>query len=66
MQAQPGDRIVVESTALDRPRRIGEILEVLGTDNTPPYRVRWSDGAESLLYPGPDARVETFSDCPTP
>lgn len=58
MQAQAGDRIVVESSAVDRPRRIGEVLDVLGEDSAPPYRVRWSDGVVSIVYPGPDAQVK--------
>lgn len=59
MQAQAGDRIVVESSAVDRPRRIGEVLDVLGEGSAPPYRVRWSDGVVSIVYPGPDAQVKT-------
>ncbi len=26
-------------------------------DGAPPYRVRWSDGHEGLVYPGPDAHI---------
>ena len=61
MQARAGDRIVIESSAVDRPRRIGDVLDVLGEGSAPPYRVRWSDGVISIVYPGPDARV-TASD----
>lgn len=57
MQANRGDRIVVESAVLDRPRRHGEVLEVLGSGDEAQYRVRWDDGHESIFYPGPDARV---------
>ncbi len=59
MQAQVGDRLVVESNRVDSPRREGEILEVQGEDGGPPYLVRWSDGREGLSYPGPDAHVVT-------
>lgn len=59
MQAQVGDRLVVESNRVDSPRREGEILEVQGDDGGPPYLVRWSNGHEGLTYPGPDARVAT-------
>lgn len=58
MQAQTGDRIVVESAAVDRPRRVGEVLDALGEANAPPYRVRWSDGVVSIVYPGADAHVD--------
>ncbi len=37
---------------------LAEIIEVRGPDGTPPYVVRFSDGHESLVYPGPDAIVE--------
>lgn len=62
MRAQIGDRIIVESSAIYRSRRSGEIVEVFGPDEAPPYRVRWSDGEESIIYPGPDVRVEIVSD----
>lgn len=59
MRASVGDRLVIKSHSLGRPVRDAEILEVLGKDGGPPYRVRWSDsGRESVLYPGPDAAVE--------
>jgi hypothetical protein len=37
---------------------VGEILEVRGPEGAPPYRVRFSDGHEGLVYPGPDSLVE--------
>lgn len=38
--------------------RVGEVIEVRGSDGEPPYLLRFSDGHESLVYPGPDAVVE--------
>lgn len=38
--------------------RQGEIIEVRGPQGSPPYVVRFDDGHESLMYPGPDAIVE--------
>jgi len=58
MKAQVGDHLVQESGRVDTPRRIGVITEVHGSDGAPPYQVRWPDGHESLVFPGPDARVE--------
>lgn len=57
--ASVGDRLVVEAAVVDHGRRHGEVLEVLGhgTDELR-YRVRWSDGNESIYFPGPDAHVE--------
>jgi hypothetical protein len=57
MKAEIGDRIVVASGTLHRPIRDGEILQV-GEGGGGPYLVRWSDGNESLFFPGPDAHVE--------
>ncbi|CAA9351424.1 MAG: hypothetical protein AVDCRST_MAG72-1447 [uncultured Nocardioidaceae bacterium] len=57
MRARVGDRLVVESRAVDVPRRDGEVVEVHGEDGAPPYLVRWSDGHEGLTFPGPDAHV---------
>ena len=57
MQAMTGDRIVVESGAVDSPRRHGEVVEVIGDGERQHYRVRWDDGHESVYFPGPDARV---------
>lgn len=48
---------MVESRTVDTPRREGEILEVQGENGAPPFVVRWSDGHEGLVYPGPDAHV---------
>ena len=57
MHANVGDRLVVESARVDSPRREGEVLEVRGADGGPPYVVKWSDGHEGLMFPGPDAHV---------
>jgi len=57
MQAEPGDRIVIETVTLDAPRRSGEVLEVIGQGERRHYRVRWQDGHESVYFPSPDARV---------
>lgn len=34
-----------------------EIIEVLGPNGTPPYRVRAEDGHEAIMSPGPDTAV---------
>jgi hypothetical protein len=58
LNADVGDQLVIESSRPDMPRRHGEILEVHGEAGAPPYVVRWSDGRESAVYPGPLARIE--------
>jgi len=57
VEANVGDQLVIESNKVDSPRKIGEVLEVHGPEGTPPYVVRWADGHEVLMFPGPDAHV---------
>ncbi|WP_378742233.1 DUF1918 domain-containing protein [Nocardia brasiliensis] len=58
MYATVGDRIFLGDASATSPReRLGEIIEVRGPDGQPPYLVRFSDGRESLVNPGPDAVV---------
>jgi Domain of unknown function (DUF1918) len=58
MKAHLGDRLVLEGTHVDDPRRIGIIIEIHHPDGSPPYLVRWLDDGETLVFPGPDARIE--------
>ncbi len=57
VKAAVGDRLVVNATHVDGAVRDGEVIEVRGPDGQPPYLVRWSDGHEGLVYPGPDAHI---------
>ena len=59
MEAQVGARIVVEGNKVGQGRREGEVVEVMATPEPTHYRVRWSDGHESIFFPSSDARVET-------
>ena len=55
MHARPGDRLVLAAPHTSGATRDGEVLETRGPDGGPPFLVRWSDGQEGLLYPGPGA-----------
>jgi hypothetical protein len=57
MRAQVGDHLVVEARTDSQHKQEGEVVEVRGADGAPPYVVRWSDGHEGLVFPGPDAHV---------
>ena len=57
MRAQVGDQLVVEGRTADVHRQEGQVLEVRGADGAPPYLVRWNDGHEGLVFPGPDAHI---------
>lgn len=58
MRADVGDRLHVHSRAVGTEPRIGEVIEVQGPDGGPPYRVRYEDGHETVVFPGPDCTVE--------
>jgi hypothetical protein len=58
MQATVGDRLHVHSNTVGNPDRIGQIVEVRGEHGAPPYLVRFPDGHEALIFPGPDSVVE--------
>jgi Domain of unknown function (DUF1918) len=54
-----GDRLVVRAHHQGQPERDAVILEVLGEQGHPPYRVRWmDDGHETIVYPGSDVFIE--------
>ncbi len=46
------------------PHHVGEhepwaiVIAVQGEDGGPPYKVRWVDGTDGLLWPGFDAEVK--------
>lgn len=58
MEAHAGDRLVTHGRHVGQHDRVAEIIEVLGTGGTPPYRLRSEDGHEHLMSPGPDSVVQ--------
>ncbi len=58
MQAAVGDRLHVHGKVVGQAEHTGEIIEVHGSEGTPPYLVRFDDGHTRLVFPGPDAVVE--------
>ncbi|WP_040729873.1 DUF1918 domain-containing protein [Nocardia tenerifensis] len=61
MMANVGDRLLVHGHVVGQADRQAEIIEVRGAEGAPPYLVRFPDGHESLVYPGPDAIIEPAS-----
>ncbi len=57
MKASVGDRLSVSGHRVGEAERSGEIVEVRGPGGAPPYRVRWPNGQESMVYPGSDYRI---------
>lgn len=59
MRAQVGNWLIVEGLTDASSRRQGQIVAVTHADGTPPFWVRWlDDDHRTLVFPGPDARVE--------
>ncbi|GHE38429.1 hypothetical protein GCM10017673_45980 [Streptosporangium violaceochromogenes] len=59
MKAQIGDRLIIESSHVGTPRRVGVITALHHDDGSPPYDVRWTDQEhEVMVFPGPDAHIE--------
>lgn len=55
MQCQVGDELVVHGRVVGAAVRRAVIIAVQGPNG--PYRVRFADGAETLLVPGPDVEI---------
>jgi Domain of unknown function (DUF1918) len=53
----PGDRLVVESHHVGEHERVAEVVEVIAGPGSPRYRVRWDDGHETVIVPGPDVVI---------
>ncbi|MFF9352216.1 DUF1918 domain-containing protein [Streptomyces sp. NPDC014734] len=62
MEAHTGDRLLVHGRTVGQHDRVAEIVEVLGAGGSPPYRVRFEDGHEHLVSPGPDSVVQHTAD----
>ncbi|MFI8997941.1 DUF1918 domain-containing protein [Streptomyces sp. NPDC053542] len=58
MEAQKGDRLLMHGRIVGQHDRVAEVVEVLGERGTPPYRVRFQDGHETIMSPGPDTVVQ--------
>ncbi|UWF78156.1 DUF1918 domain-containing protein [Microbacterium neungamense] len=61
MQITAGSRVVIHGARVGRTDRHGEVLEARGEDGGPPYLIRFDDGHESLVFPGPDCELEHAS-----
>jgi hypothetical protein len=55
MAFKVGKRVEVESESTERRPRSGVIEEVLRSDPSPRYRIRWDDGHESIYTPASGA-----------
>lgn len=58
MEAHAGDRLLMHGRTVGQHDRVADIIEVLGDGGNPPYRLRFKDGHESIMSPGPDSVVQ--------
>ena len=58
MRAKVGEMLVLKANHVGAADRAGEIVEVRGQDGAPPFLVKFDDGHEGLVFPGPDAVVQ--------
>lgn len=63
VRAHVGDEIRLQPPGIEYPVREGEVLRTADDVGNPPYQVRWDDGRETLLFPGPDAIVRHLHGC---
>ncbi|QDY75937.1 DUF1918 domain-containing protein [Streptomyces qinzhouensis] len=58
MRANVGDKLLVHGRTVGHHDRVAEVVEVLGENGGPPFRVRFDDdGHETVMSPGPDTVV---------
>jgi hypothetical protein len=57
MQAAKGDQLLVHGRIVGQEDKVAQIVEVLGSNGNPPFRVRFADGKEAVMSPGPDSVV---------
>ncbi|MFJ6570371.1 DUF1918 domain-containing protein [Streptomyces sp. NPDC091292] len=58
MHATKGDHLLVHGRIVGQHDKVVEIVEVMGSQGEPPYRVRFQDGHEAVMSPGPDCVVQ--------
>ncbi|WP_329560497.1 pyridoxamine 5'-phosphate oxidase family protein [Kitasatospora sp. NBC_01266] len=62
MKAAVGDRVIVEGTRPNTPRRDGQVVALHHADGDPPWDVLWSDtGHTTTFFPGPDTHLHRFT-----
>lgn len=56
-EVQVGHEVRILGRHVDDAARTGIVVEVCGANGAPPYRVRFGDGHEGLVFPGPDCVI---------
>ncbi|MGD3108502.1 DUF1918 domain-containing protein [Streptomyces sp. YGL11-2] len=58
MHASKGDRLLVHGRTVGHGDHVVEIVEVLGANGEPPFRIRDENDHETIMWPGPDCVVQ--------
>ena len=58
MHAVVGDTVAIPGRKVGDAGRLGEVVEVRGSEGQPPYKIRWDDGHEAVCWPGPETRIQ--------
>lgn len=56
-QLRPGEQVAVTTHRVGARRRHGQVVEVVAEPGHERCRVRWDDGEETVVYPGPDLTI---------
>ncbi|WP_067023426.1 DUF1918 domain-containing protein [Streptomyces dysideae] len=59
MRAHEGDVLRFTGRTVGTPEHHATVVKVLGPNGEPPYRVRYDDGHETEIFPGPGCVNET-------
>ena len=62
MAAKPGDTIRAPSEKVGQPERRGKIIEVLGDEKHPRFKVRWEDVTRPCSFPVPTSASRAVPD----
>ncbi|HWM17713.1 MAG TPA: DUF1918 domain-containing protein [Microbacterium sp.] len=57
MNANVGDRVRIHGRTVGAAERVGEVIEVRGSEESPLLVVRYEDGHETILAPGGDCEI---------
>jgi hypothetical protein len=57
MHAIVGDRVRIHGRIVGAAERVGEVVEVRGSDESPLLVVRFDDGHQTILAPGGDCEI---------
>ena len=57
MHAIVGDRVRIHGRTVGAAERVGEVIEVRGSQENPLLVVRYDDGHETILSPGGDCEI---------